>query len=92
MIHHDSEQLIVADHCDEVGCFEHAISYPAGKEQIEALIQISEHCEQSIEFGCFIAPLANEIGDNFGWWTDKKGLSKKPNNSNTFLTLLSIIR
>ncbi len=75
IIHHNSEGLIVAHHCEEVGCFEHVITYPAGNEQIEALTQISENCEQEIEFGCFLAPLTDDLGDEHGWWTDKNGKS-----------------
>ena len=41
-------------------------------QQIQALIQLSDRCEQEITFGCFLAPLQDE-GVNFGWWEDKYG-------------------
>ncbi len=48
IIHHSSEETIVADHCNDVGCFKHEIQYSAPMDQIVALSQISEHCKQSI--------------------------------------------
>ncbi len=66
---------MVADHCDQVGCFKHEIHYKNVMSQIVALTQISEHCEQEIDFGCFSAPLASDLGDQFGWWTDRNGIN-----------------
>ncbi len=45
-------------------------------EQIQALIQLSDTCSQSIDFGCFLAPLQFE-DTQFGWWLDKSGKNSK---------------
>ncbi len=74
IIHHDSEDVIEAEHCEEVGCFQRQLQYSIPKEQILALTQISDQCVQDISFGCFIAPLASDLGDLFGWWTDRNGI------------------
>ena len=41
-------------------------------EQIKALVDLSESCTQSIDFGCFLAPLTFE-GNDHGFWTDRYG-------------------
>ncbi len=60
------------DQCSAPGCFKHDITYNAHNEQIQALIQLSDTCSQSIDFGCFLAPLQYEE-TSFGWWLDKSG-------------------
>ncbi len=66
---------ITVDHnCDTPGCFKHSIQHDAPKEQIEALIQLSASCQQSIDFGCYLAPLEYE-GTSLGWWLDKSGIA-----------------
>jgi hypothetical protein len=70
---HDSEELVKVDHCQELGCFRHDIQYGVPMSQIEALVQLSESCVQSIDYGCFLAPLADE-GTPLGSWLDKNGM------------------
>jgi hypothetical protein len=71
---HDSEELIKIDHCSEISCFHHDVRYDVPESQIEALIQLSESCSQSIDFGCFLAQLSSQDqGTNFGSWIDKNG-------------------
>ena len=41
-------------------------------DQIQSLIQLSESCSQSLDFGCFLAPLQEE-GVNLGFWADRDG-------------------
>ena len=71
-IPHDSEDLIKVEKCETPGCSRYNINYYAEMQQIQALIQLSDRCEQEITFGCFLAPLQDE-GVNFGWWEDKYG-------------------
>ena len=71
-ISHYQEKPIIADHCDSAQCFEQSIDYNIPLEQIQALISLSDSCKQFIDFGCFLAPLANE-GDFLGGWTDRVG-------------------
>ena len=72
---HDKESEIVVEHCQGIGCAKYSLKYQAPMEQIDALIQLSDQCYQSIRFGCFLSPL-NDDGVNYGWWYDKAG---KPN-------------
>ena len=69
-IPHDSEDLIKIEKCETPGCSRYNIGYYASMPQIQALIQLSDRCEQEINFGCFLAPLQDE-GVNYGWWEDK---------------------
>ena len=56
------------DGCQERGCFVDAISYNATKYQIEALLYLSEKCEQQIKHFCSTNPLTN-----YAFWTDRHG-------------------
>jgi hypothetical protein len=71
---HDSEELLKIEHCDTIGCDKHDIQYGVVMSQLQSLIQLSETCEQVIDFGCFLAPLSFEKV-NFGSWLDKNGKS-----------------
>merc|ERR1719347_262769 len=43
-------------------------------EQIEALIALSDQCEQKIQYQCRMAPLKNVFMNvNYGWWVDNRG-------------------
>jgi len=69
-IGHLQEETIVADHCDTEGCYNQTIDYGVPLSQIEALMALSESCEQSLIYGCFLAPLTdNDI--NYGGWFDR---------------------
>ena len=63
------------------GCYEKSInySYPDGEgrvpipmSQIESLIQLSEYCEQDIQYDCTLAPLTVE-GVDMAFWEDRTG-------------------
>ena len=72
-IPHYQEKPIVIDHCDTLACFNQNIDYPVPLSQLEALVSLSENCEQFVSFGCFLAPLETE--DQFlGGWNDRKGV------------------
>jgi hypothetical protein len=69
---HDSESMLKVEHCGEVGCYKHDVQYLAPMNQIQALIQLSDSCSQSFDFGCYLAPLTfDDI--NLGTWLDKNG-------------------
>ena len=69
---HDYEFQIKIEHCEEIGCAVYNLSYSAPMDQIQSLIQLSESCSQSLDFGCFLAPLQEE-GVNLGFWADRDG-------------------
>jgi len=51
------------------------LEYTVPDTKIEALITMSEHCEQEILFECKMAPLKNTAFGQFyyGWWVDRHG-------------------
>ena len=68
------------------GCTENAITYIDGEpdnevhyQQIVSLIELSEHCEQSFQYDCTLAPLEAE-GIDYAFWMDRHGLN------NTYFT------
>ena len=73
---HDFEFQIKIEHCEEIGCAVYNISYSAPMDQIKSLIQLSESCSQSLDFGCFLAPLQEE-GVDIGSWADRDGKIEK---------------
>merc|ERR1712013_580124 len=63
--------------CEGSGCFSLNITYDVPLEQIEALIAMSDVCEQEIKFECKLAPLKNAaFGVKFGWWTNQRDEKK----------------
>jgi len=63
--------------CEGSGCFSLNITYDVPLEQIEALITMSDVCEQEIKFECKLAPLKNAaFGVKFGWWTNQRDEKK----------------
>ena len=73
LVEHNAMDMVVVPHdCDAEGCFVLDVKYSAPNDQIQALIQLSQSCSQSIDFGCFLAPLSLE-GTDYGWWRDKNG-------------------
>ena len=54
------------------GCYVRPITYAAPPNQIQALIQLSRECEQSIQYDCLDAPLRNR-GIDYGFWLDREG-------------------
>ena len=69
---HDKEDMIKIDKCNDIGCAIYEMNYFAPKEQIDALISLSESCHQDLDFGCFMAPLRFDDVDQ-GYWTDWDG-------------------
>ena len=69
---HNSEELMVIDKCDNERCFQRTINYTMSLSQIEALKMMSENCEQSLNFGCFSAPLFFN-SKALGEWKDIDG-------------------
>merc|ERR1711892_122732 len=69
---HNSEQKTEVDHCHDPGCYSRQVVYEAHQDQIQAVIELSEHCEQEIRYDCMLSPLMDG-GVNFGFWLDKNG-------------------
>merc|ERR1712080_344608 len=77
VISHDSEDITVIDYCSGDGCFVKNLTYEIPDKQMEALIEISDTCEQVIEFGCKFAPLKNRMfGTFYVWWVGSDGGKK----------------
>ena len=55
------------DGCEERGCFSDEISYNASVTQIEALMYISQQCEQRVKHTCKVNPLTG-----YAFWNDRK--------------------
>ena len=66
------EIYLVIDFVLNPGCYVCPITYTAPPNQIQSLIQLSQDCEQSIQYDCLDAPLRNS-GIDFGFWLDKDG-------------------
>ncbi len=62
-INHDGEEWTEIPMTDELGGYERKVEYKASKEQMEALVQLSSTCSQSIAFQCFFAPLQSQGQD-----------------------------
>jgi len=59
--------------CSGAGCYSLDLTYDVPIQQIEALIAMSDTCEQEIKFECKLAPLKNAaFGVKFGWWTNQR--------------------
>lgn len=74
VIHHrQSQQGITAtpnqkDGCQDRGCFVDKITYSIDKAQVEALIYVSEQCEQEIQHTCYSNALTT-----YAFWHDRHG-------------------
>jgi len=63
--------------CRDAGCFNLSLTYDVPMEQVQALIAMSDTCEQQITFECKLAPLKNAaFGVKYGWWTNQRGEKK----------------
>jgi len=63
--------------CEGAGCFSLNLTYDVPIQQIEALIAMSDTCEQEIKFECKLAPLKNAaFGLKYGWWTNQRDEKK----------------
>ena len=75
-IFHDKEDMIKIEKCSTgPGCSVYDFNYDAPMEQIQALIDLSQHCYQDLAFGCYLAPLRFDDVD-LGFWTDKSGIDR----------------
>jgi len=85
-IHHNSENQLKISHCHDPACYSRNITYTSGVDgepiplsQIEALISLSENCEQSFSYSCTLAPLRN--GDvDYAYWLGRD------NSANVYFT------
>ena len=77
-IRHDQQSEIMIEKCQDgdFGCHQTDLSYDVPMDQIRALIDSSECCEQSIRFDCFLAPLLSFGSDHMGFWKDWNGTSR----------------
>jgi len=74
---HNSEDETEVEHCHDAGCYQKNISYVNGQSQEEldlsqivSLIELSDYCEQKIDYNCFLAPLFDS-DINYGFWEDR---------------------
>ena len=79
----DMKSEIKIEKCPENanGCHQTYLNYDAPMDQIRALIDASETCEQSIRFDCFLAPLmvfgyGHNGSDHMGFWRDWNGTQR----------------
>ena len=77
-ITHDQMSEIMIEKCPngELGCHQSHLNFVAPMDQIRALIDASETCEQSIRFDCYIAPLFSYGSDHMGFWRDWNGTKR----------------
>ena len=68
----DGRAITEVEKCELPGCYKHDIVYTAPEDQIQALIQLSENCQQTVRYDCLMAPLMDD-GINFGFWNDQQG-------------------
>ncbi|XP_028393207.1 neurexin-4-like [Dendronephthya gigantea] len=71
-IGHDSELKTHVDGCEDPGCYKRTIKYTISMEQIVAIINQSENCEQFIKYECFNSPFSYS-GVKYGWWVSRQG-------------------
>ena len=75
-VKHFQEDVIQVQKCETPRCFNQSINYGVPMAQIGALVSLSETCEQTISFGCYLAPLFDN-GDELGGWRDRNGTTIK---------------
>ncbi|XP_068722455.1 contactin-associated protein 1-like [Montipora capricornis] len=75
VISHDSENRTQVDGYENSGSYTRAIHYTgANLSQLESLIRVSKHCEQSIKYECFHSRLhKSNNSDPIGWWVSRNG-------------------
>merc|ERR1711892_443611 len=71
-ISHNSEEKTEVELCHDPGCYRRKIIYEAHPDQIQALIELSDSCDQNIRYDCLLSPLMDE-GINLAFWLDKNG-------------------
>ena len=71
-ISHDSEDKIEISHCQDPGCYSRPIVYDSSLEQIKALIELSDSCNQLIRYDCYLSPLEMDMV-TLGYWVDRNG-------------------
>ena len=67
--HNYNHQQTVSS-CPEPGCAVYSVMYDINSRQLEALILLSDQCEQYIKYDCKAAPL-NQNNESNAWWVDR---------------------
>ena len=62
VIGHDSESKTLVKGYEAAGCYQRKITYEISIEQIVAIMNQSEHCEQFIKYDCFHSILLHKYG------------------------------
>lgn len=75
IIGHDNEAKTDVGNCNDPGCYTRQFNYNATAKQLQALIDISDACHQSIIYDCFIAPFEFN-GIQQSWWNDREGVKR----------------
>ncbi|XP_038044067.1 neurexin-4-like [Patiria miniata] len=75
VIHHDAETTEdVPPGSLEPGSYSRDVVYQASNDQVKALLDMSEYCEQHIKYECNKAKLLNSPnGEPYGWWVNRNG-------------------
>ncbi|XP_028402989.1 neurexin-4-like [Dendronephthya gigantea] len=69
-IGHDNESRTLVDGYEKAGSYKGKIKYNISMEQIVAIINQSNNCEQFIKYECFNSGL---FKNSYGWWVSRRG-------------------
>ena len=72
VIGHDSESKTRVKGYERPGSYQRNITYDISIEQIVAIMNQSEHCEQFIKYDCFLSILLRSRY-SYGWWVSRQG-------------------
>jgi hypothetical protein len=73
VIGHDSESRTLVDGYEDPGSYMRQIKYDLPIEQIVAVIQQSQWCEQFIKFECYDSAIWYNGRKHFSWWVSRDG-------------------
>ena len=76
IVHDKANQSLVIPEVGQEFNFEVNFDYQVPMGQVQALIELSEACEQSIRFDCFLTPLMSFGNDSKGSWKDRNGTAR----------------
>ena len=71
VIGHDSESMTLVDGYEDPGSYRREIKYDLPIEQIVAVIQQSQWCEQFIKFECYDSAIWYNGRKHFSWWVSR---------------------
>ncbi|CAM6031990.1 unnamed protein product, partial [Sphagnum compactum] len=76
VLSHSSDHTTVVDGFQEPGSFEQKIIYEADLPQIEAMLNRSQSCWQSLSYGCYSSKIFNSPSDElsfrpYSWWVSR---------------------